>query len=255
MRALYHPSLLLALPLLFSTSFHSVANDSNSSESSGQHLVLPHNALTAQEKANGWMLLFDGESTSGWHTYHQPDGIPSWKVENGVLSVDPGASGVQHGDLATDQEYENYELQFDWKSPESGNSGVFINVQEDADNLIAWHTGPEYQLLGTAHKDNEDATKQTGDIFGYISEQSAAKVRGDGQWNRSRIRQVNGKLEFYLNGSLTANVDFNSEAWQDWLTQSRFKDYPRFGTFTKGHIVLQEWTSPIYFRNIKIREL
>ena len=31
------------------------------------------NTLTEQEKAEGWILMFDGESTEGWREYDNPD--------------------------------------------------------------------------------------------------------------------------------------------------------------------------------------
>ena len=213
------------------------------------------NALTPAEEAQGWQLLFDGNTTNGWHPFQHPEAKSAWEVQDGVLTVNLKASDVQHGDLATDKVFENYELQFEWKSPVEGNSGVFINVQETPEHPIAWQTGPEYQLLGIAHKDNDDPAKRSGDIFGYTSPLATAKVHSDGQWNHSVIKQNNGKVEFYLNGTLTSSVDFKSSEWKNWLSQSRFKDLSQFSASSKGHIVLQEWTSPIYFRNMKVREL
>lgn len=241
--------------LLFSVSFVAVSKEvAIAAPSSTLNTEVP-NTLTEQEKQQGWQLLFDGKTTEGWHPFQHRQAPSAWEVKDGVLTVNLKASGVQHGDLATNQEFENYELQFDWKSPADGNSGVFINVQEAPEHQIAWQTGPEYQLLGTAHKDNEDPAKRSGDIFGYTSPLARAKVHDNDQWNHSVIKQHNGKVEFYLNGSLTSSVDFTSTEWKDWLAQSRFKDLPHFSAMAKGHIVLQEWTSPIFFRNMKIRQL
>lgn len=244
----------VTLSVLLLTSFTVSGNDKQPATSASVAVEKP-NTLNEAEKNAGWTLLFDGKSTLGWHTFQQPEGTPSWKVVDGTLTVDPGASGVQHGDLATDKAYENYELKFEWKSPENGNSGVFINAQEDAEHPIAWQTGLEYQLLGVAHADNDDSAKKTGEIFGYTSQIDTTPAHGDGQWNQSLIRQTDGKVEFYLNGNLTTRVDIYSEQWKSWVATSRFKDYPAFGASAKGHIVLQEWTSTIYFRNMKLRTL
>lgn len=241
--------------LLASFSFSTVGAENGQSAPSSAFSVLAPNTLTEQEKQQGWQLLFDGETTQGWHPFQHPGAQSAWIVRDGMLTINLKASGVQHGDLATDLEFENYELQFEWKSPANGNSGVFINVQETPEHQIAWQTGPEYQLLGTAHKDNEDPAKRSGDIFGYVSALASANVYNEAQWNQSVIRQHNGKVEFYLNGSRTASVDFSSREWKDWLAESRFKDLPQFSASTRGHIVLQEWTSPIYFRNIRIKQL
>lgn len=200
-------------------------------------------------------LLFDGKTLEGWHVFQQPDALPAWVVNDGTLTLNPGASGVQHGDLATDKTFEDYILTFEWQSPENGNSGLFINVQEDPEHLIVWQTGPEYQLLGTEHADNTDVTKRAASIFGFTSAFPEANVKGNEEWNQSVIKQVDGKVEFFLNGKQTTSVDFTSEQWKARVAESRLKDYPGFSAATKGHIVLQEWTSPIVFRNMKIKAL
>ncbi|MBS1530958.1 MAG: DUF1080 domain-containing protein, partial [Bacteroidetes bacterium] len=78
------------------------------------------NKLTEKEKAGRWQLLFDGQSTAGWHLYNKPGSFTVWKAKNGELFCDPNdQSGAS--DLVTDKEYKNYDLKFDWKLPKSGN--------------------------------------------------------------------------------------------------------------------------------------
>lgn len=239
--------LVMPLFLLCATSFSSLAQE--------QAVQQSQNTLTTEEKQEGWKLLFNGKSLDGWHVFQQPEATSAWEVQNETLTVNLKASGVQHGDLASDEVYENYELRFEWKTPDNGNSGVFINVQEDDENQIAWQTGPEYQLLGPAHVDNKKPAKRPGCLYGFSPQLTDTQVRANGEWNQSMIKQVDGKVEFYLNGNLTAKVDLNSQQWSTWVSQSGFKDLPAFGKSSKGHIVLQEWTSPVWFRNIRILAL
>lgn len=84
-----------------------------------------------RRKKQGWILLFDGKTTNGWHGYNK-DGVPAvWLAKDGELQCDPTKrTELEVTDLVTDQAYENYELRFEWKISEGGNSGVFINVQE-----------------------------------------------------------------------------------------------------------------------------
>lgn len=248
----YYGYLLASLIGLSSVSFY--ANSAQKSEDAGNS-VTTVNQLTESEVEQGWRLLFDGKTTKGWHVYQKPDAVSAWQAKDGTLSVDMKTSGVQHGDLATDQEFENYELKFDWKTTSDGNSGVFINVKEKPEYLMAWQTGPEYQLLGQEHIDYAKESKRSGCLYGYSPQLTETSVRQPGDWNQSVIKQVNGVVEFYLNGNLTASVDLHSEQWQQWVSQSNFKGFPEFGIATRGKIVLQEWSSPVSFRNIKIREL
>lgn len=213
------------------------------------------NTLTETEKAEGWVLLFDGMTTGGWHLYNKPEAKPVWAAADGVLACDPLNGTGEHGDLVSDKAFENYDFKFEWKITESGNSGVFINVQEDPEFQQAWFTGPEYQLLDAGNKDYELVEKRSGCLYGFASQITSTSTKPLGEWNSSRIKQVDGKVEFYLNGNLTAKVDFNSNEWKDFVANSGFKNFPQFGASTMGHITLQEWTSPIWFRNLKIKEL
>ncbi|WP_198944456.1 3-keto-disaccharide hydrolase [Robiginitalea sediminis] len=212
------------------------------------------NTLTPEEEAEGWSLLFDGITLDGWHLYNKP-GVPSiWKVEDGVLVCDPLNGTGDHGDLVTDQTYGNYELSLEWELPTTGNSGIFINVQEAPEYERTYHTGPEYQLLGEAHLDYELPAKRSGCLYNYAPQETETTTRPEGQWNHTRIVQKDGKVEFYLNGNRTASMDFTGADWAEWIGGSGFRNNSGFGKSTSGHIGLQLWTSAVRFRNIKIRE-
>lgn len=218
------------------------------------HAAGDNNQLTSQEKEAGWILLFDGKSTKGWHIYHEGDIPSAWSVRDGELYCDP-ASKAFHGDLVSDSEFENFELQFDWKITRGGNSGVFINVVERPDIPYSWSSGAEYQLLDVNHPDFPDSTKRSGCLFGFAPQLHPVANKPTGEWNHSRIIHQNGKVEFYLNGTLTVQQDFTSQAWRDWVAQTHFKDSPEFTKHTSGHIALQEWSRGIAFRNIKLKPL
>lgn len=216
----------------------------------------PPNQLSDQEKKEGWVLLFDGKTTDGWHLYNKGKVPSSWMVKDGELYCDASASGVDHGDLISDQNFQNYELTFEWKISLEGNSGVFINVQETDTIPTAWASGPEYQLLDQYHRDYAlSPAKRPGCLFNYAPQMNAVEPKAAGEWNQSKIIQSNGKIEFYLNKKLTARQDFNSSEWKDYVANSNFKIYPEFGKHTQGHIGLQEWSKGIAFRNIKIKAL
>lgn len=217
--------------------------------------LVQHNSLTETEKSEGWMLLFDGNSTNGWHIFNKPDDKPVWEAKDGVLVLDPlNGTGLQ-GDLVTDAEFGNFEFTFEWMLSKNGNSGVFINVLEGPDYNMTWQTGPEYQLLDPSHLDQAVEVKRAGCLYNYAPQLTSTDTNPAGQWNSSRILQKDGKVEFYLNGNLTAKADFTSPEWQEWVTASGFKNFSQFGKATKGHIALQQWTSQVWFRNLKIREL
>src|SRR5688500_2906730 len=113
--------------------------------------------LTAAEKAEGWKLLFDGKSLAGWRGYKTETAPAGWKAVNGEL-VRQSAEG---GDLMTVEQYGDFELRFEWKITEYGNSGIIYRIATT--EPYPWHTGPEYQVLDNGHHpDRADALTSSG---------------------------------------------------------------------------------------------
>ena len=216
-----------------------------------------HNQLSDFEKEQGWTLLFDGESLNGWHLYNKPDStkFSAWEVRNGNIFCDATDENKVFGDLVTDKEYENYELVFDWQMALRGNGGVFMNVQESPEYNATYRTGLEYQLLEPSHSDTKTPLKRPGCLWGVSPQVNIVEANITGQWNKARIVQQDGKIEFYLNGKMTAMEDLMSSDWKEKIADSNFKDNDSFGKVAKGKIALQNWYFESWFRNMKIREL
>ena len=213
-----------------------------------------HNQLLDVEKKEGWKLLFDGQTMKGWHLYNNPGANSVWEVVDGELHSNTNDESLTAGDLVTDQSYENYELTLEWRIAGNGNSGVFINVQELPNVPTAWQSGPEYQILGADHMDYDVPEKRPGCLYVFQPQQNEVEIN-QGGWNKTKIVQEDGKIEFYLNGVLTASQDFTSPDWKERVAGSHFSKYPEFGKATKGKIALQYWYFETWFRNIKLREL
>lgn len=212
------------------------------------------NQLSNEEKEEGWKLLFDGSTLDGWHVYNKGKAESAWEAVNGELKCNPEKTD-DPADLLTDAQYENFEFAFEWKIEEEGNSGVFINVVEKPEIKTAWASGPEYQLLSNSHAEVDVPLKLSGCLYNFFPQKNPAETKSSSEWNQSKIIQLDGKTQFFLNGVLTTEVDFKSQAWADAVANSGFKDYQEFGKSTKGHIALQDWAKGISFRNLKIREL
>ena len=216
------------------------------------------NTLTEEEIKEGWQLLFDGKTTDGWHLYNKGETPSAWMVVDGTLFCNPDTFEVDHGDLVTNKTYENFDLTFEWNITKAGNSGVFFNVQEAPEYPTAWTTGPEYQLLdnsGVPAEYLENRTHWAACLYGFKEIDSTLVPKPSGEWNLSRIKQIDGKIEYYLNGALTAQEDLKGENWANLVANSNFKTFPAFGKATSGHIALQDWSKGVSFRNIKIKTL
>ena len=209
-----------------------------------------HNTLSKKEIKQGWHLLFDGSTTKGWHVFQKPGVVnPQWKTEDGTLLLTERGGG----DLVTDEEFENFELQLDWKISEKGNSGVFFNVSEDTTYKSVWKTGPEMQILDDeGHPDGKFPSHRAGANYDLeVSKHPLTKKPGE--WNTAGIRVKDFKVTYTLNGKVTAEYTLGSPEWEAQVQNSKFKSMPGYGRMKKGHIALQDHGDKVWFRNIKVR--
>lgn len=232
------------------------------------------NALTEQEKKDGWKLLFDGRTTAGWHRYNSPGVIGSkWVVEDSVLTfkgrnrfryelencvIEIGHTdklGDGGMDIVTDESFGDFELTLDWKISKGGNSGIFYTVLEDPKYTEAWKTSPEMQVLDNlGNKEGFIPRHRAGDLYDLIA---CGEVTANpyGYWNEVRILKKNGLIEHWLNGVKVLQYDLNSPEWKEMISKSKFATLTDYATAKKGQIALQDHDNAVSFRNIKIREL
>ena len=210
------------------------------------------NGLDKKEKQEGWQILFDGKTTSGWHKYGGGQAGESWKVNDGILSIDPSIK--DGGDLVTDKEFENFHLKLEWKISEKGNSGIIFLIHESTQYKYPWETGLEMQVLDNdGHADGKIIKHHAGDLFDLIA-CSKETVRPVGEWNEAEVKCINGKLDLLLNGVNVVSTTLWNDNWKKLISESKFKSMPGFGTYKKGHIALQDHGDKVSFRNIRIRE-
>jgi hypothetical protein len=217
------------------------------------------NTLSAQEKAQGWQLLFDGKTLKGWHSSALPQGRGTGRrgapppAQPGALAQvgsspkpcvstrgEPGfvvpaggshwevvdglltACGEPTGYLTSDQSYRNFVLSIDFRCGEETNSGVFVRSPKESG-------GYEVQIWK-----QQPAGYNTGAIVGTGKTARDFTFKAD-QWNTFVITADGDHITVALNGETTLDI--------------------HDAKFPEGHIRLQYQQFPIAFRNIKIRPL
>ena len=216
------------------------------------------NTLTKKEKKAGWKLLFDGKTTTGWHTYLKDTVGSKWQVKDGALVFDPSQPDEGGGDIVTNDTYENFELNLEWKISKGGNSGIIFDVQEDPKYSATYLTGPEMQVLDNINaEDNKKQNHLAGCLYDMSGDATVSKPVPVGGWNKVRIIQDKGHLTFYLNGIKTFEGQIGSDEWNKMVAGSKFANvaFADFGKVAKGHIALQQHPGSSAWRNIKIRPL
>ncbi len=212
------------------------------------------------DKNKGWISLFDGKTTKGWHTYGKTTVGEAWKVADGTIYLD--ASNKDNwqvksgGDIITDESYENFDLKLEWKISKNGNSGVIFYIQDDPIKYkYIWYTGPEMQILDNdGHSDGKINKHRAGNLYDLVEGKEGA-VKPVGEWNQVEIMSNKGKLDLKLNGITVVSTTYGDENWKTLIANSKFKGMPDFGKVFNGHIGLQDHGNEVWFRNIKIKKL
>ncbi len=203
-----------------------------------------------EKEETEWIVLFDGKTFDGWRGFKK-DVVPEgWVItENAELFF----IGEGKGDIMTVDQYDNFELELEWKISDGGNSGIFFRVSED-DNAT-YRTAPEMQVLDNAkHKDGKIPEESAGS--NYALHAPFADVTNEvGQYNKVRIIARENHIEHWMNGHRLLSYEIDSPEWKDLVANSKFDKMPKYGKYSKGHIALQDHGDEVWYRNIRIRSL
>ncbi|MNJ97725.1 hypothetical protein D3C87_154780 [compost metagenome] len=212
-------------------------------------------SVNAQKK-KGFTPLFDGKTTTGWHTYGKDFAGKAWTAEDGVLHFDPKLKNNDGGDLVTNKEYGNFHLKLEWKVAPKSNSGIIFYVHEDLSKYKQTYlTGPEMQVIDNdGHKDGKINKHRAGDLYDILKSKSEP-VKAVGEWNLAEIISNKGKLTLKLNGKKVVETTMWDENWKNLIAGSKFAKWEGFGTYKTGKIALQDHGDEVWFRNIEIKEL
>lgn len=207
------------------------------------------NRLSSQEIAEGWKLLFDGKDFSQWRNFKKNDIDDKWIVDDEAMHL-TGAGG---GDILTKESYKNFELLIDWKISVAGNSGIFILADETGKQIYSH--APEIQILDNErHSDNKIDSHLSGSLYDMIASPKKSH-KPAGKWNNVKILLNNGHLKVWQNQIQIVDIKIGSDQWNTLVANSKFATWKGFGVNSEGHIGLQDHSDPVWFKNIKIREL
>ncbi len=243
----------------------------------------PHNALTPQEKAAGWILLFDGRNLAQWDdpARKSPPG-DAWSIEDGCIKAK--AKPRIGEDLFSREKFTNFELAWEWRISPRGNSGVKYRVQDRfflgptpgitrfEDQVAAILALPrlsrpqqgyeyvvafEYQML------DEGPGPLSSHSPGAIYDAKAPSQRAErpaGEFNQSRIVLRGNHVEHWLNGVkvVDANLDdpdLLAGPAQRWGATSKAFNLLKQQPLKTTPITLQNHDNEAWFRDLKIRRL
>lgn len=202
----------------------------------------------------GFISLFDGKTMKGWRTY-QNKPADSWMVKDGMLYCKGSTTDKsdRRADLITDDTFENFDLQLDWKIAPQGNSGILYMVTEA--EPTSYLSGPEYQLIDDVNFPEKLEDWQRTAANYAMNAAPNAHPKAASQWNHTRIVVNKGHVEHWLNGEKVVEYDLWTDDWKKRKTEGKWKDAPAYGMSKIGHIALQDHGSEAWFKNIQIKRL
>lgn len=202
----------------------------------------PDYSLTSEEKAEGFVSLFDGNSLNGW-TGNKDGYVPG----DGTITVNPDAGGG--GNLYTEKEYSNFVLRFEFQLTPGANNGLGIHAPLTGD--VAYQ-GKEIQILDNTAEKYADLKpyQYHGSVYGIIPAKRGF-LNPVGEWNYEEIMVNGDKIKVILNGTTIVDGDMK-EASKNGTMDGR--DHPGLKR-SKGHIGFLGHGSDLKFRNIRIKEL
>lgn len=206
------------------------------------------NELTPEEKAAGWVLLFDGKTLDGWMTSAgKPSKTP---VDDGCLN--PHRSGDYM--LIHKEEQSDFVLSLDFRISKGCNSGIFVRTHPLAPRpgKDVGYNGIEIAIDDTTGGGFHD----TGAIYDLVKPKRNA-MKPAGEWNHIAITCDRNIIEVELNGEKVTRMDLDE--WKvsgkrpdgsDHKFDVAYRDHPR-----KGTIGLQDHGAPCWFKSIKLKQL
>ena len=244
------------------------------------------NTLTAQEKAEGWELLFDGKNLpkdkwvgarDEWGCKKFPE--RGWYVRDGALAMRPRSAIVDGkwvplpeedqklaggGDIVTKKKYSDFVFKFDFRLTEAANSGVKYFYNEGMHKSSCM----EYQVLDPGHPDYDKPNPsgvphvhRVAALYDLIATPKAdTAIRPLGQWNSGMVVSKGNTVEHWLNGVKVLEYTRGSKEFRDAVAKSKYLAWQDKGSFwgeaKEGRLLLQDHgDSTVYYCNLKVKEI
>lgn len=231
--------------------------------------------------ADGYITLFDGKTFKGWRGYGKTEVPPRWTIADGCITFAGTGTGEgqteEGGDLIFAHKFKDFQLEFEWKISEGGNSGVFylareVETKDAKGNQVIqpiYISAPEYQVLDNAnHPDaklGKDGNRQSGSLYDMIPAKPQAFTAA-GEWQKSKIMVYRGTVTHSLNEAENC-VEYHlwTPRWEEMLQASKFSQdaWPLAfellnnlgGDEHEGFIGFQDHGDNVWYRNIRIKLL
>ncbi len=206
--------------------------------SCGNAMAQTFTNLTADRLLSQWMLP-NGDAVE-----------KGWQIEtDGTLHL------IGKGDnIITRDEYQDFDLWFEYRIAEKGNSGIKYRVQKFGSSWL----GCEYQIQDDSGFPNLPPKHYTASLYDVIDKSSPIferKYAATGEFNVGRVIVHNNRIRHWMNGNLIIDELDHSPRFAEAIEKSKFQSSEGFGRNPSGRLMLTDHGSEVWYRNLYIRRL
>jgi hypothetical protein len=206
------------------------------------HLITLTLLVSVHGKSKNVSNLFSSDDFSQWTKVNGKPVGSGWIIKNGVVH-----RKSLSGDIITKEKFKDFELTFEWKISEAGNSGIKYRTRGSL--------GLEYQVLDDQkHRDNKNPTHRASSLYELVAAPDSKPLKKVGEWNKGRIVAKGNQIEHWLNGEKVVQITLGTDDWKERFQKSKYRKNDGFGSWG-GSILLQDHNDPAWFRNLKIKRL
>jgi len=188
------------------------------------------------------LILFQKDNFSQWTKVNGDPVDVGWGIKKGVVH-----RKARGGDIITKEKFKDFELTFEWKISEAGNSGIKYRTRGSL--------GLEYQVLDDLkHRHNKNPTHRAASLYELVAAPDSKPLKKVGEWNKGRILAKGNQIEHWLNGEKVVEITWGTDDWKKKFQKSKYRKNEGFGSW-EGPILLQDHMDPVWFRNLMIKRL
>jgi hypothetical protein len=200
--------------------------------------------LTAQEKKEGYKVLFDGTNMHNWM-----GNTTDYVIEEGNIAIRPKPGKGSGGNLFTKEEFSDFVYRFEFQLTPGANNGLGIRAPLEGD---AAYQGMELQILDSEAPIYKDlhVYQYHGSIYGTIPAKRGF-LKPVGEWNYEEVIVKGPKIKVILNGTVILDADITDARKNGAADGQAHPGLMR----NSGHIGFLGHGSPVQFRNIRIKDL
>ena len=174
--------------------------------------------------------IFNGKNLDGWKIH----GTEKWYVEDGLLVCESGPD-EEYGYLSTEKSYYNFEIELEFLQEANGNSGVFFRSTFEGTKVSGWQVE-----VAPPNRDTGGIYESYGRGWLIKIEDEKENILKMGEWNKMKIKVVDGRATTWLNGQQMVDIE------DEKIAEG------------KGSIALQIHSGggiKVKWRNLKVKEL